>query len=450
MIIEIKLPTRSLNKERKSDEQQGTVTEIAVKVGDTLVEGQTFMTVEMSKTDMEIPIETAGVVVAICVAELDDVFAHTVLMTLKIAENAVNPSATTAAVDNTTPPQYQAVEKGIADKMPVVVPTQTPPQYAAQKSPILKEMPIISPTILPHETKGKVISPLAEKLIKELNINRIALLEDMPEGRISRVMVKDFAKKQLSLPPQYAGAKSRPLPDFSKFGAIERQKMSSTQVKTADNLTYAFTTVPHAWITEKADLTDLELMRQRYKKQVSEAGGALTLTAILTKIVAVALQQMPIFNASVDMDNRDIILKNYVHIGVAVDTERGLFVPVIRDADRKRLTDIALELTRFSTDLRENRPSNVPMEGGTFTISNVGGIGGTGIFPIVNTPQAAILGITATQLEPQPTPEKDGIIWRPMLPMTLGFDHRLINGAEATRFLKLLKSLIQEPMRLIV
>ena len=424
MTIEIKLPFEAINKDLKPDESQGTVTEIKVQIGDTVVEGETYMTIEKNKTDIELPMVTSGIVKSIHVAEGDEVFENTVLMTLEVAEKVVE-------IDPTN----------------VVVPQEAPPQYFEEKQPKITEK---TTAVSPNEPKGKVITPLAKKLVKELNVNRLLLMETTTENRISRQIVKDFVKNQLIAPPQYEAAKRRALPDFTKFGNIERQKMSSIQFKTADNMSYAWTTVPHAWIMEKADLTALETMRQRYKKQVSEAGGALTLTAILTKVVAVALRQMPLFNASVDVENKEIVFKNYIHIGVAVDTKRGLLVPVIQDADRKSLTEIAVELTAFATKLRENDAKEVPMEGGTFTISNVGGIGGTGILPIVNTPQAAILGIAATQLEPQPTTENEGIVWRPMLPMTLGFDHRLINGADATRFLKLLRGVIEDPMRLIV
>jgi len=240
------------------------------------------------------------------------------------------------------------------------------------------------------------------------------------------------------------GAVRKPLPNFEKFGHVERQPLSRIGVLTAENMHYAFnTTIPHAWISEKADITRLEQLRQQYKDTVKAAGGNLTTTAILTKAICSVLRKMPQFNASLDDSTNEVIFKKYYNIGIAVDTPRGLLVPVIRNCDQKSLTEISIELTELSARTREGKNKLDDLDGGTFSISNIGGIGGTNMLSIVNWPQVAILSITAATMEAF----WNGSSFEPrlMMPMTIGWDHRVIGGADAARFLVELKKILEEP-----
>jgi pyruvate dehydrogenase E2 component (dihydrolipoamide acetyltransferase) len=217
---------------------------------------------------------------------------------------------------------------------------------------------------------------------------------------------------------------------------------------TSRNVTVAVSQIPHAWIQEKIDITELEKNQKKHKKQVEAAGGNLTITALLVKAVAQALRVFPLLNASVDMEKNRIITKDYCNIGVAVDTDKGLLVPVIRNADQRNLTEISRELTRISAEARAHKTKLVDMEGGTFTISNLGGIGTTGVNPIVIWPQVCILGLSAGQVEP--VWQVDQFVPRLRMPVTLGFDHRVINGADAARFLQYLKKVTEDPFMLLL
>ncbi len=231
------------------------------------------------------------------------------------------------------------------------------------------------------------------------------------------------------------------MPDFSKYGTIRREKMSRIGELTAENLSYAWSTIPHAWILEKVDLTDIEAKRQQHKDVIKAKGASLTITAILAKAVAKTLLEFPAFNSSCDMDNKEIIYKDFVNMGIAVDTPNGLLVPVIMDCDKKSIFEIAQALGTVSADAKKGKLNDI--KAATFTISNVGGIGGSGILPIVNPPQVGILGVTGSNIEAV----WNGTEFKPrlMMQMTIGFDHRVINGADATRFLQGVKQKLEDP-----
>jgi pyruvate dehydrogenase E2 component (dihydrolipoamide acetyltransferase) len=247
--------------------------------------------------------------------------------------------------------------------------------------------------------------------------------------------------------PILTGFKPKKLPDFTKFGLVRNEKMTQLNKAVAENMQIAWSTIPHAWITEKADMSKIEALREQFKIKTATDARRMTTTIFITKAVARVLRQpeFALFNASLDIENQEIIFKQFINIGIAVDTERGLYVPVIRDCDRKGLQEISMELTAVATRVRDKKHLSDDLQGGTFTISNVGGIGGTHLFPIVNAPEVAILGVTATQMEAIWNPTKATFEPRPMLPLTIGFDHRIINGAAATRFLVAVKQLLEEP-----
>jgi len=238
------------------------------------------------------------------------------------------------------------------------------------------------------------------------------------------------------------------LPDFSKWGKVERVSMRGVRRKTAEHLWEAWNTIPHVTHQDKADITELEQLRARFAPKAEEAGGKMTVTAIALKVCASALKVFPQFNASIDMAKEEIVYKQYISIGVAVDTDRGLLVPVIRDVDKKNIVELAAELTQLSKKAREKKLMPAEMAGGTFTITNLGGIGGTGFSPIVNHPEVAILGLSRSSMEP---------VWlngkfepRRVLPLSLSYDHRLIDGADAARFLRWIAEAFEQPFLLSV
>ena len=272
-------------------------------------------------------------------------------------------------------------------------------------------------------------------------------------GRISQDDVKTFTKNVMAslggggqrAVATVSGA-SVALPDFSKWGAVERKAMSGIRRKTGEHLSHAWNTIPHVTQFDKADITNLEAVRKQYRAEVEKAGGNLTVTSILTKIVAGALKTFPQFNASVDAAGEAIVYKKYVHVGIAVDTENGLLVPVVRNADQKNLTQISVDIQVLAEKAKARKLTLDEMSGGSMSISNLGGIGGTAFTPIVNWPEVAILGVSRGAMEPK----WNGSAFEPrqMLPLSLSYDHRLIDGADAIRFLRWVVDALENPFAL--
>jgi pyruvate dehydrogenase E2 component (dihydrolipoamide acetyltransferase) len=282
-----------------------------------------------------------------------------------------------------------------------------------------------------------------------------------PGGRISQDDVKEHARRILSSVPSSGGSgavmgarAARALPDFQKWGDIERQAWTNIRRATAEHLAYAWNAIPHVTQFDKADASALENLRRTFKEQIANAGGSLTVTAMLVKILAMAVKKFPQFNASIDAERGEIIFKKYVNIGVAVDTDRGLLVPVVRNADRKNIAEISIEINQLAAKARDRKLTLDEMSGGGISISNLGGIGGTYFTPIVNWPEVAILGVSRTLTEPVWTPSSDAqggngqFEPRQMLPLSLSYDHRVIDGADAMRFLRWVVEAIEQPFLL--
>jgi pyruvate dehydrogenase E2 component (dihydrolipoamide acetyltransferase) len=258
--------------------------------------------------------------------------------------------------------------------------------------------------------------------------------------------VKAQARSVIASAASGAASRALPLPDFAKWGEVELQPMRAIRRKTAEHMANAWATVPHVTQGDKADITNLEELRKKYAKRVEAAGGKLTITAIALKVIASALKVFPQFNASLDVANEQVVLKKYVHVGVAVDTDRGLLVPVIRDVDRKNIIELSVELAALSQKARDRKIAAEVMQGGCFSISNLGGIGGTYFTPIVNAPEVAILGISRASY--QPKYENGGFGPRLMLPLSLSYDHRVIDGADGIRFLRWVAEAMEQPFLL--
>ncbi|HXG54276.1 MAG TPA: 2-oxo acid dehydrogenase subunit E2, partial [Vicinamibacterales bacterium] len=288
-------------------------------------------------------------------------------------------------------------------------------------------------------------APSVRRMARELGVDIASVTGSGDGGRISVDDLQAYVKAALgSATSTGTGSTSgRPLPDFSKWGEVERKPMSNIRRKTAEHLGHAWHVIPHVTQHDRADITALEALRKQYSPQAEKAGGKLTMTAIALKIVAGALTRFPQFNASLDQARHEIVYKKAIHIGVAADTERGLLVPVVRDVNMKGIFALASELATASDKARAGKLSLDDMQGGGFTITNLGGIGGTSFTPIVNWPEVAILGISRGATEPV----WDGQMFQPrlMLPLSLSYDHRVIDGADAARFLRWVADAFEQP-----
>jgi len=438
----------------------GDVTKVLVNVGDTITQEQPVLELETDKATIEVPSSVAGVVKEIRVKRGDKVKVGSVILTVDsngggaTAPQAAAPQA--AKPSEQQPAEQKAPEQKTQEPAPAPAAAQAAPsQTKVVSMPVRAPEPATAPSVPPPRLDGRAApaSPAVRRLAREIGVDINVVQGTGPAGRISQDDVKEHARRILSSVGA-AGAGSgavlarpgRQLPDFQKWGAVERQPWSNIRRATAEHLSYAWTTIPHVTQFDKADVTALEELRQRHKERVAKAGGQLTITAMLVKILVTAVAKFPQFNASIDVDRGEIVYKKYVNIGVAVDTDRGLLVPVIRGADQKNINQIAIEVKQLAERARERKLTLDEMSGGGISISNLGGIGGTYFTPIVNWPEVAILGVSRGTTEPV---WKDGAFMpREMLPLSLSYDHRVIDGADAMRFLRWVADAIEQPFLL--
>ena len=456
MAITIKLP------ELGEGVDSVDVTAVLVAVGDRVEKDQGLIEVETEKASVEVPSTAAGTVTELHVAEGDTLGENAPIVTLEEAQASApetkeepaseseseSPSEPESPSESESPSEPESeseqtdAEGGAEAEEPRGRGAEEPRGGGAKER--AGEAP---PTVAPRKELALIpAAPTVRRFAREVGVDLTTVKGSGAGGRISIDDVKAHANRLLS---QSGGGSAAALavaelPDLARFGPVRREAMSKVRRLTADNLTRAWLNAPQVTNHEAADITDLEAFRQAYKKRVEEAGGKLTMTAILVKIVASALRLHPSLNAAVDMANHEIVFRESVNIGVAVDTDRGLLVPVIRDADRKNLTEIGVALDDLARRARDKKLTPDEMQGGTFSISNLGGIGGTGFSPIVNWPEVAILGVSRGRTEPQ----WDGSAFRPrlMLPLSLSYDHRLVDGADAARFLARLKDSLEQPI----
>jgi pyruvate dehydrogenase E2 component (dihydrolipoamide acetyltransferase) len=441
----------------------GDVLRILVKPGDTLAKDQPVLELETDKATIEVPSSVAGQVKEIKVKVGDKVKVGQPILSVDGGAGKVDePAAAPAA-----PPAPEA-PKAAAPKPPKTpappAPAAPPPDQAAKAAPREEEdtRSVGQPTqkvvdinrgarqaAEPSEPDFPVApaAPSVRRMARELGVDIGQVAGSGPGGRISIDDVKAHTKKMVTT-IAVAGptaAAAEPLPDFTRWGAVDRQPMRAVRRKTAEHLSAAWATIPHVTQHDVADITALEELRKKYAKQVEAAGGNLTVTAIAVKVCAAALKVFPQFNSSIDVAANELIFKKFVNIGIAVDTDRGLLVPVIRDADTKSITQISVELTQLSEKARNRKISLDEMQGGCFSISNLGGIGGTLFTPIVNAPEVAILGISRARMEPIYDKDNSQFVPRLMLPLSLSYDHRVIDGADGIRFLRWVVEAIEQP-----
>ena len=435
---------------------QGDLVRLMISPGSKVSEGQPVMELETDKAVVEVPSSVTGTVKEIQVKEGQKVKVGQVIFTLEGGASAQPEKAKHAPVEHIS----EQHEARLSVQAAIQAEGKTPAQVFLPDQP----QPSASKTFAMPEQLGKVAgtehrapapaAPHVRRLAREVGVDIYEVKGNGPGGRISEDDVKAHAKSLLtSVAASAQSAQGRhfaqpELPDFTKFGKVERVSMRGVRRKTAQHLWEAWTTIPHVTQQDKADITELEQLRARFAPKAQEAGGKMTVTAIALKVCASALKVFPQFNASIDMAKEEIIYKQYVNIGVAVDTDRGLLVPVIHDVDKKNIVELAAELTQLSKKARDKKLTPSEMEGGTFTITNLGGVGGTGFSPIVNFPEVAILGLSRASMEP---------VWmngkfepRQVLPLSLSYDHRLIDGADAARFLRWIAEAFEQPFLLSV
>jgi pyruvate dehydrogenase E2 component (dihydrolipoamide acetyltransferase) len=436
---------------------QGDLVRLMIAPGANVAEGQPVMELETEKAVVEVPSSVTGVVKEIKVKEGEKVKVGQVIFTLEDGgASATEPASATTPVEHVSGQHGARLAFQAAIRAEGKTEEQAlPPDQPREQSPAFT-MPTQLGKVAGTEHREPVpAAPHVRRFARELGLDIYEVKGSGPGGRINEDDVKAHAKVVLTAavsaiqaPPRAGHFIGPKLPDFAKWGKIERVSMRGVRRKTAEHLAESWNTIPHVTQHDRADITELELLRARFAPKAEEAGGKMTVTAIALKVCAAALKVFPQFNASIDMEKEEIVYKQYIHIGVAADTDRGLLVPVIRDVDKKNIVELAVELSQLSKKAREKKITPAEMEGGTFTITNLGGIGGVGFTPIVNHPEVAILGLSRSRTEPEWINGK--FEPRLILPLSLSYDHRLIDGADAARFLRWVAEAFEQPFLLSV
>jgi pyruvate dehydrogenase E2 component (dihydrolipoamide acetyltransferase) len=411
---------------------EGEILAVPVEVGQEINEGDIILEVETDKAAVEIPSPFSGQIQEIFVKPGDVVNVGDVMMTFSNGDDAL-------AVD---------------EKKPVAVPEPAPGATAEQAPvpPARKDGPVPA-------------SPATRRLARELGVDLHSVTPTGPAGLVTAEDVRGFAaagkESEPAAPVAATPAEAMPpadisvppLPDFSKWGEVERVPFRSIRRATARQMSLAWSQIPHVNSQDAVDVTRLEAFRQKHKAEIEAAGGKLTITVFALKAVATALKTYPNFNATLDTRNNEIILKKYFNIGVAVNTDNGLIVPVVKDVDRKSIKELALELSDLVQRTRDRKATVEEMQGGTFTITNAGAMGGGFFAPIINHPEVAILGMGQARMQPVVREQDKGdyvIVPRLVMPIVLCIDHRVLDGADAIKFLKILVDTLEDPDELLM
>lgn len=462
MPIEFNLPDLGENIEA------GDVVSVLVNEGDTIQAGQNVLELETDKAVIELPCPHAGQVKAIHVKAGDHVPVGAPILT-------VDPDAPAAAAKPAAKAAADSADD--AEEAPAAAPSRrsapaaSRASHAASSAPARTAPAAASAPASPVDRAARraaarttPASPSVRRMARELGIDLHQVDNSGPGGRITPEDVKDYVRNLASgaSSGMMLGGAAPPLPDFSQWGPVERRPLRGARRKSAENLSLAWRTAPHVTQFDHADVTELEAARRAYiagKRAIATRAAKtpgvqppavppLTMTVLALKAAAATLQAFPHANSSLDPATGELIIKQYYHIGVAVDTEHGLIVPVVRDVNRKHILDLADEVDELARRARERRLELDEMRGGTFTISNLGGLGGTGFTPILNYPEVAILGIARARQEQV---IRDGRVEiRTMLPLCLSYDHRVIDGADGVRILRSMCDLLADPMRLLL
>ena len=437
---------------------QGDLVRLMIAPGTKVSEGQPVMELETDKAVIEVPSSVSGVVKEVRVKEGEKIKVGQVIFTLEGGASAQAEATRTrnAPVEHVSGQHGARLAFQAAIRAEGKTEEQALPPDQPQPAVPAFTMPVQLGKVAGTEHREAIpAAPHVRRFAREIGVDIYEVKGTGPGGRISEDDVKLYAKGLLSAAataaqaPPRAGHFAQPqLPDFAKYGKVERVSMRGVRRKTAEHLAEAWNTIPHVTQHDRADITELEQLRARFAPKAEEAGGKMTVTAIALKVCAAALKVFPQFNASIDIEKEEIVYKQYINIGVAADTDRGLLVPVIRDVEKKNIVELAVELSQLSKKAREKKLTPADMEGGTFTITNLGGIGGVGFTPIVNHPEVAILGLSRSRMEPEWINGK--FEPRLILPLSLSYDHRLIDGADAARFLRWIAEAFEQPFLLSV
>ncbi len=439
MAQEIKIPEIGENVE------SGEVAKVLVAVGDMVEEDQAIVELETDKAVVEIPSPLAGKITEITVKEGDEVTIGQVIGKVDAEgkgeeepEKEPEPREKEKEEKPEPEPAEDGEEPAEGDKEPAKAEEKEEPEPEKEEKPEEKE---IEEEPAPAGKKGVPAGPSVRRLARELGADISEIKGSGPRGRITLDDVKAHVKK--------GGAAKQPdreLPDFDQWGKIKREKMVKVRKLIAQGTSHSWSQIPHVTQFDEADITEVETFRKKYGRLVEKEDGKLTVTAILLKVIAEGLKQFPRFNCSIDLENNQIVYKEYYHIGMAVDTDRGLLVPVIRDVDQKSIKELALELLDIADRTRNKKIQPDELDGGTFTISNQGGIGGTNFTPVVLWPQVAILGVSRAAMKP--VYQGDTFEPRLVLPLSLSYDHRANDGADAARFLRWITEALEHPFLL--
>lgn len=456
---------------------EGEIIDILVAVGDPVEDGQPIMVVETDKATTEVPAPVTGTVEAILVRPGDAVKVGQVLMTF--AEKGA-----AAAARPEPKPTVPIAPRPAAPPEPVSAPIPEPVAAPGPVSAAPVQAAAASRAAAPAAPAGPVpAAPSTRRLARELGVDIRLVPPSGPAGRVTPEDVRAFAEGRgrieihLPLEPQgpvtapaeeevivltplagvgapmaQPGPEVAPLMDFDRWGPVERVPLRSVRRATARHMALAWSQIPHVVHQDAADITDLEALRRRQKSFIAEQGGALSLTVFAIKAAVAALKEFPRFNASLDVTTEEIALKQTIHMGVAVDTDRGLIVPVIHDVDRKNILELARALKDIAERTRDGKAGRDDLLGGSFTITNIGPLGGTAFSPIINFPQVAILGLAQARWQPtvRGPEEQPEVVPRLILPLILAFDHRVNDGADAARFLNRVKQILEDPQKLLL
>jgi len=414
----------------------GTVVSMSVDVGDSITCGETLLEVETDKVVLEVPAEVSGVVEAFLI----------------IAGDSVQQGNEFVRITPLKEEQSNIKEPNTVVEMVTNVNVSKPEQEPAEEAVKSIHPKMSANSALKISNKLVSAGPASRRLARELGVDLSLVKGAGFRGRIDKTAVKEFARQALaqqaegSLAPQQT-----PLPDMAAYGAITRQAMTGIQKATSRNMTQSAARIPHAWLQRKIDITALERSRKKYKGQLKDEGVELTLTTLLCKVIAQATAQYPIFNSCLDEQTDEIVFRDDINVGVAVDTPRGLVVPVINDVANISIKDIARRLTELSKKARDAKLKPSDMKGGSITLSNLGGLGAEGVFPVINWPEVAILGVGAAEWVPYYKNADTAVPeLRLMMPLCLAFDHRVINGADSARFMQTISELCGDSFLMMV
>lgn len=418
--------------------ESATVAALSVGPGDTVDAEQSLLELEAGKATVEIPAGVSGKVKQLLVSEGDDVAVGTAIAEVETAsgESAAEPTAEKAPAEKTPASEdAKQTNREISGQEDPVPPATPPPAALEERAPVTPQ-------------KHVPAAPSVRRFAREIGINVDTVKGTGPHGRVSLDDVKRHSR-ELNERRQAGvgiGHEQPALPDFSKWGNVRSERMSGIRYATAKQVSICWNMIPRVTHFDEADITNLEMLRKKYADRTAKGGGKLTMAVMVVKTVASALKKFPEMNASIDMEKREIIYKDYVNVGIAVATPKGLVVPVLRDTDKKNMVQLAAEIGAIAGKCREGKIQPDELQGGTFTVTNLGSIGGSHFTPIVNFPEVAILGLG--RVVERPVVKNGKIETGLFLPLSLSYDHRLIDGADAARFVRWIADAIQEPLLL--